>query len=139
MCEPNAVIALVGPLGAGKTQMTKGIAEGLGVADPRKVASPTFVLEQEYAGRLKLRHLDAYRLAGPTDLWDIGIDEMGKAGGVVVVEWAERAAEALPADALWVHLEPTGERSRRLGFTANGPRSTKLLERLSRAVDGEHF
>jgi tRNA threonylcarbamoyladenosine biosynthesis protein TsaE len=139
LCEPDTVIALVGPLGAGKTQLTKGIAEGLGVDDPHKVASPTFVLEQEYAGRLMLRHVDAYRLAGPADLWNIGIDEMCRAGGVVVVEWAERVAEALPADTVWVHLEPTGELSRRLRFTSSGQRSTRLLERLRRAVDGEHF
>jgi tRNA threonylcarbamoyladenosine biosynthesis protein TsaE len=139
LCEPNTTIALQGPLGAGKTQLTKGIAEGLGIGDRGKVTSPTFVLEQEYEGRLKIRHLDAYRLASPQDLWDIGIDEMCKAGGVVVLEWPERAAEALPADALWVYLEPTGEHSRRLRFISHGPQSAKLLERLRKAVDAEQF
>lgn len=139
LCEPNTTIALQGPLGAGKTQLTKGIAEGLGITDRGKVTSPTFVLEQEYDGRLKIRHLDAYRLSGPHDLWDIGIDEMCKAGGVVVLEWPERAAEALPEDTLWIHLEPTGELSRRLQFTSRGPQSAKLLERLKKAVDAEQF
>ncbi len=138
LCEPNTVIALQGPLGAGKTQITKGIAEGLGIPS-RRVTSPTFVLEQEYDGRLKLRHLDAYRLTGPSDLWDIGIDEMCKAGGVVVLEWPERAEGALPADTLWVQMEPTGEQSRQVRFTSNGPRSAKLLERLRKAVDAEAF
>jgi tRNA threonylcarbamoyladenosine biosynthesis protein TsaE len=139
LCEPNTTIALQGPLGAGKTQLTKGIAEGLGITDRGRVTSPTFVLEQEYDGRLKIRHLDAYRLAGPADLWDIGIDEMCKAGGVVVVEWPERAKEALPDDILWVFLDPTGEMSRRLRFTSSGPESAKLLERLKKAVDAEAF
>lgn len=134
LCEPNTTIALQGPLGAGKTQLTKGIAEGLGITDRGKVTSPTFVLEQEYDGRLKIRHLDAYRLSGPHDLWDIGIDEMCKAGGVVVLEWPERAAEALPEDTLWIHLEPTGELSRRLQFTSRGPQSAKLLERLKKQL-----
>lgn len=139
LCEPNTTIALQGPLGAGKTQLTKGIAEGLGITDRGRVTSPTFVLEQEYDGRLKIRHLDAYRLAGPHDLWDIGIDEMCKAGGVVVLEWPERAAEALPDDTLWVYLEPTGEHSRQFRFTSHGPQSAKLLERLRNTVDAQAF
>lgn len=139
LCEPNTTIALQGSLGAGKTQLTKGIAEGLGITDRGRVTSPTFVLEQEYDGRLKVRHLDAYRLGGPADLWDIGIDEMCKAGGVVVLEWPERAAEALPEDTLWVQLDPTGEQSRHLRFTSHGPQSAKLLERLRKAVDAEQF
>jgi tRNA threonylcarbamoyladenosine biosynthesis protein TsaE len=139
LCEPNTTIALQGPLGAGKTQLTKGIAEGLGITDRGRVTSPTFVLEQEYDGRLKIRHLDAYRLTGPADLWDIGIDEMCKAGGVVVLEWPERAAEALPRDTLWVYLEPTGEQSRRLRFISHGTQSAKLLERLRKAVDAGQF
>ncbi len=138
LCEPDTVIALQGPLGAGKTQITKGIAEGLGIPH-RRVSSPTFVLEQEYDGRLRLRHLDAYRLAGAADLWDIGIDEMCKAGGVVVLEWPERAEGALPGDTLWVRLEPTGEQSRHILFTSHGPRSAKLLERLRKTVDAEAF
>ncbi len=139
LAEPNAVIALAGPLGAGKTQITKGIAEGLGVTDRGSVTSPTFVLEQEYPGRLLVRHLDAYRLGGPEDLWDLGIDEMCRAGGVVVIEWADRAAEALPDDALWIHFAPTGAESRRLHLTSHGPTSAKLLERLRRAVDADAF
>lgn len=139
LCEPNTVIALQGPLGAGKTQLTKGIAEGLGITDRGRVTSPTFVLEQEYEGRLRIRHLDAYRLSGPADLWDIGIDEMCQAGGVVVLEWPERAAQALPTDTLWIHLEPTGERSRRLRFASGGPQSAQLLESLEKTVDAGAF
>lgn len=136
-CQPNDVIALTGPLGAGKTHLVKGIAEGLGITDRGRVTSPTFVLEQEYAGRLLLRHLDAYRLSSPHELWDIGIDEMCKAGGVVIVEWADRAREALPQDTLWVMLEPVGADDRRLRIAATGPQSANLLERLRKTVDAQ--
>lgn len=129
-CRANDVIALAGPLGAGKTHFVKGIAEGLGIANRSRVSSPTFVLEQEYAGRLLLRHLDTYRLSGPEDLWEIGIDEMCRAGGVVVVEWADRTPEALPEDCLWVTLEPTGPEDRQIRFRPTGAASAELLERL---------
>ncbi len=129
------MIALQGPLGAGKTHLVKGVAEGLGVGDRSRVSSPTFVLEQEYAGRLLLRHLDAYRLGGPEDLWDIGIDEMCKAGGVVVVEWAERVREALPVDVLEIAIEPVGADARRIRITAGGQQAAALVEKLGKAVD----
>ena len=83
--QPNGVIALTGPLGAGKTHLAKGIAEGLQVHDTRVVNSPTFVLVNEYAGRLHMYHVDAYRLAGPAELAALGFEDMCDAGGLVVV------------------------------------------------------
>ncbi len=106
------VIALVGPLGAGKTQFVKGLAAGLGVTDPRSVNSPTFVLVQEYHGRLTLYHLDAYRLGSVKELSAIGFDELCDAGGVVVVEWADKVQSLLPEAAIWIELMPTGESAR---------------------------
>jgi tRNA threonylcarbamoyladenosine biosynthesis protein TsaE len=119
-------VALVGPLGAGKTALVRGIAEGLGVADRRLVSSPTFVLVQEYPGRVPVHHVDLYRL-GPNSTIDsegselpeaaaelaaLGIAEM-LLGGVVLIEWANRAAEALPRPRWQIEIEPTGPRSRR--------------------------
>src|SRR5262245_15868376 len=69
---PGAVIALVGPLGAGKTSLVRAIAVGLGVVDPRQVNSPTFVLIQEYEGRLPIYHFDAYRLKSEGEFADLG-------------------------------------------------------------------
>jgi len=126
-CEPNDVVALCGPLGAGKTELVKGIAAGLEVPDPERVNSPTFVLVQRYDGRLTIWHVDAYRLSGSGELWDIGFDEMCEAGGLVVVEWADRAAEAIPEDALWLQLH----------LRAAGSGSARLLETLRRMVDVE--
>src|SRR3954469_16601005 len=72
---PGAVVALVGQLGAGKTHLARAVAEGLGVPDSRVVTSPTFVLLQEYAGRLPLYHFDVYRLAGEGAFADLGAQE----------------------------------------------------------------
>jgi tRNA threonylcarbamoyladenosine biosynthesis protein TsaE len=108
------VVALGGALGAGKTCFVQGLAAGLGVSGDEPVISPTFVLLREYAGRLRLHHLDAYRLAGPDELYDLGFAELAAAGGVVAIEWAERVAALLPADACCVELEHAGADRRRI-------------------------
>ena len=112
---PGAVVALVGPLGAGKTHLVRAVAEGLG-ADGRLVSSPTFVLIQEYEGRLPVYHFDAYRLRGPGEFFDLGAQEYFEGNGVCLVEWADRVEACLPAEQLRVVLEITGETSRRLTF-----------------------
>lgn len=96
------VVELDGDLGAGKTLLTKGIAAGLGVSEP--VTSPTFAIVQEYEGRVPLFHLDAYRLDTAADLVGVGFDDIVDAGGVVVIEWGERVAAALPERRLVVRL-----------------------------------
>src|SRR5207302_10261856 len=93
---PSTVVALIGPLGAGKTHLVRAVAEGLGVADGRVVSSPTFVLIQEYQARLPVYHFDAYRLRGPGEFADLGAHEYLEGDGVCLIEWAERVAEALP-------------------------------------------
>jgi thiamine-monophosphate kinase len=108
-------IALSGPLGAGKTHLVKGIAAGLGVLDDEPVVSPTFVLIREYRGRLKLYHIDAYRLHGPAELLSLGLDEIiAEPDAVTALEWADRVADAIPAGACWIDLEHLGRRVRRV-------------------------
>ena len=114
-------MALIGPLGAGKTQLVKGIADGNGTDDPRKVTSPTFTLIHEYPGRLKLLHIDAYRLRGPVELLALGFDELIDPNSAIVIEWADRVAEALPADLMRIEITPTGSTQRRLSVSAEGP------------------
>src|SRR6266852_4911587 len=91
----GAVIALMGPLGAGKTHLVRAVAEGLGVADSRVVSSPTFVLIQEYDGRLPIYHFDAYRLRGETDFDELGAHEYFQSAGVCLVEWADRVPRSM--------------------------------------------
>jgi len=125
-CRGGEVITLDGPLGAGKTTFTKGIAEGLGI-DPREVTSPTFLLLHEISGRLTLCHLDAYRVGGSEELAEIGARDAFRGDAVVVVEWSERVADLLPAERLAVALDCVGEQSRALVFRATGPTHARLL------------
>lgn len=123
-------IGLVGPLGAGKTQLIKGIAVGNGLKDDREVTSPTFTLVQEYPGRFTLFHLDVYRLSKPGEFAGLGVMEMIRPDSVVLVEWADRVADELPGDSLWATLEVTGDAQRRLSLRAGGPFSALQLDRL---------
>lgn len=92
------LVALCGPLGAGKTHLVRGLAMGLSVPPDIDVVSPTFVLATQYAGRLLLHHLDVYRLAKFSDLESLGFDELREdSQAVVVVEWADRFSGLLAA------------------------------------------
>jgi tRNA threonylcarbamoyladenosine biosynthesis protein TsaE len=107
------VIGLYGPLGAGKTHLVKGIADGLGAGHEETVNSPTFVLVNEYSGRLRLYHVDAYRLDSPADLERIGFEELPGADSVVVVEWADRVESVfnrLGAIRIFLSYSPGGGR-----------------------------
>ncbi len=124
---PGAVVALVGELGAGKTHLARAIAEGLGVPDSRVVTSPTFVLVQEYQGRLPISHFDAYRLHSEGEFADLGAAEYFEGGGVSLVEWADRVPGCLPAEHLRVTLAITGETSRRALVEGRGRRYEALV------------
>jgi tRNA threonylcarbamoyladenosine biosynthesis protein TsaE len=113
-------VSLVGPLGAGKTVLVRGIAAGLGVTDKRLVSSPTFVLVQEYPARIPLFHLDLYRLCdAPAELADLGLDEMLQQG-IVLIEWADKAPAALPRNRWQIEIEITGQKSRRFTLARLG-------------------
>jgi tRNA threonylcarbamoyladenosine biosynthesis protein TsaE len=127
---PGAVVALVGPLGAGKTHLVRAVAEGLGLADPRAVSSPTFVLIQEYRARLPVYHFDAYRLRSEAEFFDLGAHEYFEGDGVCLVEWADRVPGSLPAEHLLVRLDVTGATSRRATVLAHGPAYEALVGQL---------
>ncbi len=124
-------IALTGPLGAGKTQLVKGIASGNAVGDVRQVTSPTFTLVHEYPGRLRLLHVDVYRLGAPSELIELGYEEFAGPDTVVVVEWADRARSAISEQALWIELALTGRETRRLSVHATGEAAARCLHGLS--------
>ncbi len=121
---------MVGPLGAGKTQLVKGIALGNGLTDDASVTSPTFTLVNEYEGRLRMYHLDAYRLTSPNELVALGFDEMMDKDSMVVVGWADRVASVMPEDTLWIKYSASGETSRDLAWFADGPMSNSVLDKL---------
>jgi tRNA threonylcarbamoyladenosine biosynthesis protein TsaE len=107
-------VALDGELGAGKTQFVRGLVRGLG-GNPRSVSSPTFVLLNIYdSGRLRVFHLDAYRVSGADDFESIGFSELLEQRGVVVVEWAQRVASLLPSEVIRVTIMTTDETHREI-------------------------
>ena len=108
------IVALHGELGAGKTQFARGIVKGLG-GDASSVSSPTFVLLNVYdTGRLKVFHLDAYRVSGAEDFESIGFAELIEQGGVVIVEWPSRVETLLPAERIEVRLTTISPQVRRI-------------------------
>jgi tRNA threonylcarbamoyladenosine biosynthesis protein TsaE len=107
--QAGTLLALVGPLGAGKTELAKGVAEGLGVTSV--VNSPTYVLMNEHEGRLRLFHIDAYRLDDPEEAVAAGLFDDRQAAGVAVVEWADRLGDRLPAERLEMSIDPAADGS----------------------------
>jgi tRNA threonylcarbamoyladenosine biosynthesis protein TsaE len=116
------VVACIGELGAGKTCFIQGLARGLGVDGD--VTSPTFVLVNQYRGRLPVYHVDAYRTGSLTELVDLGLEEMLHGDGVTVVEWADKLQPLLPASTLAVTITGLGDEPRRI--VVEGP--PRLIE-----------
>lgn len=116
--EAGSVIALTGDLGAGKTTLTKAIAEGLGVKEI--ITSPTFNIIKQYgSGRLPLYHFDVYRITDPDEMYELGYEEYFYGEGVCVVEWADMIDELIPEDAVRIDIgygEREGERIYRCTF-----------------------
>jgi tRNA threonylcarbamoyladenosine biosynthesis protein TsaE len=123
----GGVVALSGHLGAGKTTLVKGLAEGLGVSAARDVVSPTFLRVVRFDGPVPLVHVDAYRMRGPADVVELGLDEDMAGGACVAVEWPEIVEGALPPDRLRVELSHVDESKRRAALSAGGPRSARWL------------
>ena len=123
------VILLRGPLGAGKSELTRGIASGLGVAET--VTSPSFTILNVYeSGSLPLYHFDWYRLSSADELYDLGMDEYLGGNGLAVVEWPERCPEAVPEDCLEITLIPGSGEQRLIRLASLGRfRQLDLVER----------
>ncbi len=127
LLKGGELISLTGDLGAGKTQFTKALAEGLGIK--ANITSPTFTLIKEYKNERgpDLYHFDTYRLASFNDMYYLGYEEYFYGSGVTVVEWGDKVADLMPADYLEIKLE----RGRKMGerlitIDAHGERFTKL-------------
>jgi tRNA threonylcarbamoyladenosine biosynthesis protein TsaE len=107
---PGAVVALTGELGAGKTCFVQGLVRGLGAAV--RATSPTFVLVNEYKGRVPIHHVDAYRTDSMTELMDLGLLEMIGGEGVTLIEWADKLTPLLSPDTIHVHIAGVGDEPR---------------------------
>ncbi|APC09400.1 tRNA threonylcarbamoyladenosine biosynthesis protein TsaE [Moorella thermoacetica] len=129
--NPGDILILNGELGAGKTTLTQGLAQGLGVTTP--VTSPTFTLIQEYRGRYPLYHIDLYRLEDPEAMLDLGLEEYFGGEGITVVEWGGRLDPYLPPAFLEIKLE-YAPKGRRAIIKARGPAYERVLEELKKIV-----
>jgi tRNA threonylcarbamoyladenosine biosynthesis protein TsaE len=133
--EQGDVILLAGALGAGKTEFTKGLAEGLGVKDT--VVSPTFTLTREYHGRLPLLHVDVYRLESTKEFFDLGLDhDLDADEAVTVIEWGDAAEALVPKDHLVVRLSlvPDEPSARTIELEPLGASWTRRLQALPEAA-----
>jgi tRNA threonylcarbamoyladenosine biosynthesis protein TsaE len=129
----GTVVALIGTLGAGKTRLVQAFAAAHGV--PRDAAtSPTFVLVNEYRGRLPIYHIDAYRLRDEDEFLELGPEEYFDSAGVTFIEWADRVADCLPAERLEIHCEAVGETVRRFTLRGTAPGLDARIEQVRGAL-----
>lgn len=128
MLRAGDVVLLSGELGAGKTVLAQGIGRGMGIEDPIK--SSSFVIMNEYQGpSLRLYHADLYRLENPEQVAELALDELA-AGGVLCVEWPERAAAEMPSERLRIDLAYDGAKARVIEVTASGERYEAIVRKL---------
>ena len=140
LSQPGDVFLLVGGLGAGKTCLTQGIAWGLGIEG--YAASPSFVLINQYRGRIPLYHIDLYRLDSIEEVNELGLDDYLYGNGVCVVEWAEKAWAVLPRENLTVEMSFLSDTSRSITLKPNGKRYIEMISQLSvtqRAKEGKRW
>ena len=131
LLHPGDVVALVGELGAGKTQFIKGLAEGVGVGKATYVSSPSFTLINEYPGRISFYHVDLFRLESEKDAEGLGLEEYVRGHGVAAIEWADKIPSLLPEELLWVKIHYTGEHSRTIEIMPKGKRYEDLIKKMS--------
>ncbi|MFA4993228.1 MAG: tRNA (adenosine(37)-N6)-threonylcarbamoyltransferase complex ATPase subunit type 1 TsaE [Candidatus Omnitrophota bacterium] len=127
------IILLAGSLGAGKTVLAKGIAQGLGI-NKDNVVSPTFVLLRVYKGRHFLNHFDFYRINNPEEIMGLGYEEYFYSNAVTVIEWPERLKFLLPREFLKIKLSSKSRNRRMLEFAGRGPAYKQLLKRIDEDI-----
>lgn len=126
---PGAFIALFGDLGAGKTVLTKGMGEKLGIDN---ITSPTFtVVNHHEGGKIVLDHIDAYRLEDDDELYAIGFTDYLSSGSVIVMEWCENVPDALPEERLEIHITGSGQEKRTLEMISYGEKYDEILDKIS--------
>jgi tRNA threonylcarbamoyladenosine biosynthesis protein TsaE len=128
---PGDVVALVGELGAGKTQFIKGLAAGVGIGPPDYISSPSFKLINEYPGKITLYHIDLFRLEGEKEAEELGLEDYFQGRGITAIEWADKIPSLLPEEIVWIEIHYTGENTRSLEILGKGKRYEGLVKELS--------
>lgn len=128
VAQAGDIVLLNGPLGAGKTCLTQGIALGLGVSEG--TSSPSFVLMREFAGRLPLYHMDLYRLEG-AEINELGLDDYIFGQGLCVIEWAEKGSVLMPEEHLSISLDYAGNDQRIIEISASGNRYSTMMTKIA--------
>jgi tRNA threonylcarbamoyladenosine biosynthesis protein TsaE len=131
----GCVVALNGPLGAGKTRLVQAVVEACGV-DRRDVVSPTFVLVHEYHGRLPIVHIDAYRIRDDDEFLQIGAEEYFQGPNLVLIEWADRVVDCLPAERLEISIAVHEGEVRQFDIRGRGSANVEIVEHLRRELAG---
>lgn len=130
--QSGDVVALIGELGAGKTHLIKGLAQGIGVERPNYITSPSFTLIHEYEGRVPFYHIDLYRLATEEEGEALGLEEYLGGKGVTAIEWADKIPSLLPKELLWVHLRYLEIHTRSIHILGKGTRYEDLVKKIRR-------
>lgn len=128
---PGDVVALVGELGAGKTQFIKGLAAGAGIRNPAYISSPSFTLINEYPGKMTFYHVDLFRLGEEKEAEELGLEDYFQNKGITAIEWADKIPSLLPKELLLIRIAYTGRNRRSLEIVGKGKRYEELVKGLS--------
>jgi tRNA threonylcarbamoyladenosine biosynthesis protein TsaE len=130
---PGDVVALVGELGAGKTQLIKGLAAGAGIRNPTYISSPSFTLINEYPGKITFYHIDLFRLSKENEAEELGMEDYIQGKGITAIEWADRIPSLLPEELLLIRIAYTGKNTRSLEISGKGKRYLKMIDQFQRS------
>ncbi len=135
--EEGSIVALIGDLGTGKTTLAKGIVRGLGGSEDDEVTSPSFVLVNQYQGRLPIFHMDLYRLMNLRELTELGWEEFAFATGITLIEWAEKIKPFLPPEYVEINLQWLNQETREITFVGHGEQGRRIINLLKKKWKGE--
>ncbi len=127
---PGDVVALVGELGTGKTQLIKGLAAGVGGGKPADISSPSFTLIHEYGGKMRFNHVDLYRLESEKEVEELGLEECFQGEGITAIEWADKIPSLLPREILWINIHYVGKNTRSFEMIGKGKRYKEIINRV---------
>jgi tRNA threonylcarbamoyladenosine biosynthesis protein TsaE len=128
---PRDVVALVGELGAGKTQFIKGLAAGVGIGNPTYISSPSFTLINEYPGKIPFYHIDLFRLGREKEAEELGLEDYFQGGGITAIEWADKIPSLLPKEMLFISIRYIDKNIRSVEIIGKGKRFEDLVKELS--------